>query len=187
MFVCCFKKKSDGNRTTKLWSISFLPVFLLFLTLPQKSFAQKQNQQKNRPTKQITLPRLHHLTEADGLPVNITRAITQDKYGFIWIGTNIGLARYDGQKVKVFNRQPFDSTSLSGSGIQSLFVDQNGTLWVGTASGLNRFNRTNQTFTHYRYNPSDSTGLPGRNVTAIGEGPKILYGLERITGSRKWI
>lgn len=47
-----------------------------------------------------------HITMLDGLPTNTVRSITQDKDGFIWMGTDNGLCRYDGYNVLTYhNRQ----------------------------------------------------------------------------------
>jgi len=77
-------------------------------------------------------PEFRHLTINDGLSQNAVFAITQDHKGFMWFGTKDGLNRYDGQTFKVFQHDPYDSTSIIGNFIQVLHTDQKGWIWVGT-------------------------------------------------------
>ena len=61
-----------------------------------------------------------HYTSESGLPQNSVNALHQDKNGFIWIATNSGLVRYDGQHFRVFNM--LDYADGSSNRIQNLFV-----------------------------------------------------------------
>jgi ligand-binding sensor domain-containing protein/signal transduction histidine kinase len=67
-------------------------------------------------------------TEA-GLPQNTVNAITQTRDGYLWLGTDDGLARFDGVRFKVFGFK----NGLPSVSITSLLEDQQGTLWIGTA------------------------------------------------------
>ena len=88
----------------------------------------------------------------DGLSQNTVNAIIQDKYGFMWFGTQDGLNRFDGFEFEVFYAEPEDPSSLSNDYIYNLFVDQQGNLWVATrGGGLNRFNYDTETFDHFQY------------------------------------
>src|SRR5215217_890005 len=97
-------------------------------------------------TAQIAPFNFRHLTNNEGLHDGIVRAIVQDKYGFIWIGTSYGLNRFDGINVKNF----FSSRGLPGtlkdSYITSLYLDSRGNLWVGTLKGLNRYDYPKNSF-----------------------------------------
>lgn len=66
-----------------------------------------------------------------GLPGNVVTSIAQDEAGYIWIGSWGGLARFDGQKIRQYHRDPSDDTSLIGDNVSSLLVDSSGRLWVG--------------------------------------------------------
>ncbi len=69
-----------------------------------------------------------------GLPSDTIRAITQDKNGVMWFGTDNGLAKYDGRRVQAVNLQ-----GLNAGKILALKVDKKGTLWIGTDAGAARF------------------------------------------------
>jgi signal transduction histidine kinase/ligand-binding sensor domain-containing protein len=105
-----------------------------------------------------------------GLSHNSGLCFVQDVRGFLWIGTQNGLSRYDGYNFKNYLDNPGDSTSLSDNYINSLFIDNLGIIWVGTnQGGLNKFNRFNDTFTSYQNNPDDPFSLGAGAVYSINE------------------
>lgn len=91
-----------------------------------------------------------HLTTSNGLSDGTVHAITQDKYGFIWIATSYGLNRFDGIAVKSFFSNKKDSNSLNSNYILSVFSDKNGNLWIGTDNYLYRYNYATNNFTSYK-------------------------------------
>lgn len=72
------------------------------------------------------------LTTDNGLPQSDVAAMAQDRTGFVWLGTQSGLARYDGHEMKVYLPKSGDPTSVSGSTITALATDAKGRVWVGT-------------------------------------------------------
>ena len=86
----------------------------------------------------------------------------------MWFTTQDGLNRWDGHEFKVYNHQPFDSTTLSSSWLSDLAEDGDGNLWIGTAKGgLNKMDALKQEFVHFRHDPGDSTSIADDNVTGI--------------------
>jgi len=83
--------------------------------------------------------RLDRITTAQGLSHFSVTSLVQDAYGFLWIGTEDGLNKYDGYAFETFRSIPGDSTSLSHSRILSLLNDRSGRLWVGTGRGLSLY------------------------------------------------
>lgn len=73
--------------------------------------------------------------QEEGLSQSSVSVITQDPQGFVWIGTQDGLNRYDGKRVDKFNAQPF-TNSISGNDIQSIGMTANNKLFVYAAEGL---------------------------------------------------
>lgn len=66
----------------------------------------------------------------DGLPNQKVHAIDQDRDGFLWIGTNDGLARYDGSSFKVFRHVPGDGSALPGNAVLMVHADAGNRLWL---------------------------------------------------------
>ena len=115
--------------------------------------------------------RLETFTPEDGLSMAGITAITQDRQGFLWIGTLGGLHRYDGYAFKAFHHDPADSTSLADDYVNphALIEDADGFLWIGTVSGLDRYDPAGDSFYHFRHDPDDPASLTDANVTAILE------------------
>lgn len=88
-----------------------------------------------------------HLDVTNGLPSYQVYAIAQDKHGLIWIGTENGLAEYDGHTVTVFRHDSGKPSSLSGNEIHSIFVTRKGQIWIGTNAGLDLY-APNNSFQH---------------------------------------
>ena len=100
------------------------------------------------------------LTE-NGLPQNTVHAIAQTADGYIWIGTEEGLARFDGVKFTVFDKQ--NTPAIESNYIRSLLADRQGGLWIGTAQGLVRM--ANGKFTLF----TRDDGLPSETIQAVYE------------------
>lgn len=65
--------------------------------------------------------------------------MVQDTKGFLWIGTDNGLNRFDGWSNVTFTHNREDSTSLKSNIVEALFNDTEGNLWIGSGSGLQRY------------------------------------------------
>jgi diguanylate cyclase (GGDEF)-like protein len=108
------------------------------------------------------------LTQREGLSQGGVNAIAQDAYGMIWLGTQEGLNRYDGYEMVVYENLPGEPDTLSHDWVWSVYIDNNGTLWVGTdGGGLNRYNRSEDTFTHFRHDPNDPQSLSNDRVRVV--------------------
>ena len=99
---------------------------------------------------------------------NTVFAIVQDRQGFMWFGTKVGLNRYDGYNFRVFTHEPFASDTLSEAFVRVILEDREGILWIGTNyGGLNRFDPVTETFSHYRHDPDDPTSLSHDDIRAL--------------------
>lgn len=75
----------------------------------------------------------------DGLPEAAVQAIAQTPDGYIWFGTQDGLARFDGVRFTIFDAS--NTPSITHDFISALCVDRNGALWIGTLNGLIRYDK----------------------------------------------
>ncbi|MBN2414778.1 PAS domain-containing protein [bacterium] len=89
------------------------------------------------------------LTIHQGLSQNTVNALIQDHLGFVWIGTDDGLNRFDGYQMIKYYSDPKEDRTLSHSGVLSLCEDARGRLWIGTVSGINRLDSSSGRFIRY--------------------------------------
>ena len=112
--------------------------------------------------------RFSYLNTDHGLSQNSVLDITQDHQGYIWIGTQEGLNRYDGHDIKIYERNAFDTTSLSHNWIWALMVDNKGDLWIGTdGGGINIYDSDTETFRTIRYAPGDESTISSDRASAL--------------------
>jgi len=123
-----------------------------------------------------------HITIDDGLSQSTINCIYQDHRGFIWIGTDDGLNRYDGYEFTVYKYDPKDSNSLSDNLIQSIFEDASGVLWVGTSDGLNKYDGEYDSFVLYKNKPMDSHSINCNYIRVIYEDRSGLLWIGTETG-----
>jgi ligand-binding sensor domain-containing protein/serine phosphatase RsbU (regulator of sigma subunit) len=109
--------------------------------------------------------KFEHITDEDGLPQNVITSIYQDSYGFMWFGTQNGLARYDGYEFKIFQNKKGDSTSISNNLIEGIVQDASGTLWIGTLEGgVNSYDYISDSFKSYKQGDS---GLTSNDILCL--------------------
>ncbi len=101
----------------------------------------------------------------NGLSNNSVTCITQDKMGFMWIGTKDGLNRFDGYTFKIFRSSLSNAQSLQNNYIRAIHEDSRGLLWVGTDRGLYQYTPQNESFCAI---PATTT----KNIQAIKEDAK---------------
>lgn len=103
----------------------------------------------------------------DGLSQSTVICIFQDSKGFIWLGTQNGLNRYDGSNFTIFRHDPADPASLSFSEIYGIVEDEEGYLWVGTANGLNRMDPRTGKCIRFLNDPDDRNSLSANFITSM--------------------
>ena len=112
------------------------------------------------PALQIT-QYVHDVWQAkDGLPQNSVYAVTQTRDGYLWLGTQEGLVRFDGVRFTVMTR----AQGLESNEVRALLEDRTGALWIGTnGGGVSRM--VDGVITTYTV----ADGLPGNAVRALYE------------------
>jgi ligand-binding sensor domain-containing protein/signal transduction histidine kinase len=112
--------------------------------------------------------RFEHLSLEEGLSQSVVNAILQDHKGFLWIGTDDGLNRYDGYEFKVYKPDTNDPFSLSDRSITDIVEDQQGFLWISTRmGGLNRYDPASGKFMHYHNVKGDNKSIASNYVTDL--------------------
>ncbi|HWM93970.1 MAG TPA: two-component regulator propeller domain-containing protein [Thermoanaerobaculia bacterium] len=109
--------------------------------------------------------RFDRLSLEHGLQSSAVYCVLQSRDGFLWVGTENGLHRFDGHGFRVFR---FDVAT--DSPVQALEQDRAGALWVGTyLGGLIRFDPVRETWTLFRHEPGDPGSLADDGVRTILE------------------
>jgi ligand-binding sensor domain-containing protein len=124
-----------------------------------------------RASGQIGSARAHfdRLDLQEGLSQSTATCILQDSQGFLWVGTEDGLNRYNGYGFTTFKPRPGDAKSLSNAQVWAIHEARDGALWVGTYGGLNRYDRATGSFTSFQHNAADPRSLSSNYVRAICE------------------
>ncbi len=101
-------------------------------------------------------------TTETGLPQTSIYTIAQTRDGYLWVGTELGLARFDGMRFVVYNRR--NTEALPTDYIAKLMGARDGSLWIGTDSGL--VHQKNGVWTTYTVHD----GLSSNDIRALLEG-----------------
>lgn len=105
---------------------------------------------------------------ASGLSQVTARALLQDEQGFVWIGTQDGLNRFDGYSFRTYYRDRQDPHALGDSHITALARGEHGALWVGTmAGGLSRLDPATEDIQAWRHRPDQPSSLAADGVSAL--------------------
>ncbi len=109
----------------------------------------------------------------NGLPQNTVQALLQTKDGFLWLGTEAGLVRFDGVAFQIYDR--ISNSALPGNDIRCLLESRDGEFWIGTNAGLARWKDGAVTVFTTR------EGLPGNGVLTFhrGEDGKLYVWTEQ--------
>jgi signal transduction histidine kinase/ligand-binding sensor domain-containing protein len=102
--------------------------------------------------------RFERIERATGPSHNSIFALAQDRDGYLWIGTQDGLNRFDGDHFAVWRHDAGDPASLSANRVNAVLEDSRRRLWVATAAGVDRFDRGSGKFE--RFELADASGRP---------------------------
>ncbi|MEM8486681.1 MAG: ATP-binding protein [Bacteroidota bacterium] len=149
------------NQTAYFCRIAALcSVIAILAGWPQITHAQ----QVLDTSKQIT-QYVHEVWETqDGLPQNSANALTTDQQGYLWVGTEEGLVRFDGKRMVVFDKM--NQPAFKANDVVTVLPASDGTLYVGTrGGGVVKYDT--EGFSHI----GESEGLPSPYITTLSEDP----------------
>ena len=140
----------------------FLNIFIVFFLGTSFCFSQSQ-------------PLFKKINKSIGLSNGRITRIVKEKDGYVWIGTNNGLNRFDGQEIKVYNKQ---NSTIGSNDVSDIIIDSKNKIWIATlGGGLNLYDPKFDTFTKFKHNPNNSKSLLSDNVNALLEDSKGLIWL----------
>ncbi len=156
-------QKSDNEPILSghLWAYILLTSF--FFLFAQMVFAQNSLSVGNL--------KFTHIGPSQGLANPKVTDLYQDSYGFIWIGTEYGLYRFNGYECTDWTTIPGDTSSISANHISyqmAFHEDENHNLFIATFNGgLNYFDRKKEKFTRYLAGDYDYNSLSSNAINAI--------------------
>ena len=114
-----------------------------------------------------------HVTTSDGLSSSVTRDITQDKYGYIWMATLTGLCRYNGYNVQTYLHSRKDPFSIPDNFVQGLITDDDKNIWIFFQNGLYKFDYPTA---HFILQPV-TKGIQFKKIISVGKDK--IYGISK--------
>ena len=115
--------------------------------------------------------------QKQGLSQASVTVITQDQQGFIWLGTQAGLNRFDGYEFKQFFATPQTQNALAGNFINDFCLVEGLGLWIGTSTGLSFYDFKRGGFRSYlqQFYPT----IPSDQVTSLAcDAQQVLVGTQ---------
>jgi len=113
---------------------------------------------------------IRSLNTDNGLSSHNISCVMQDDLGYLWVGTDDGLNRYDGVKFQVYRNEPGDSLSLSDTRITALLANTHKgrpELWVGTRNGLNHIDLKTGRITRFMHDLKQKNSLSNPVVKVL--------------------
>ena len=122
----------------------------------------------------VAFSQTQHFYTSDQLSSNQITNICQDRTGYIWVGTEFGLNKYDGYRFTNYFHETDLAATISSNVISFLFLDSQGSLWVGTQKGLDRYDEANDQFIHVGL--TGAKGVPRINYIIQEDEHHLLIG-----------
>ncbi len=127
--------------------------------------------------------RFEHLLPEDGLTSATVYSLLQDRSGFLWVGTEGGLNRYDGHGFESFRHDPDVATSLASDDISFMLQDGEGRLWLATwGGGLDRLDPVTESVEHFRADPTRRDRLQDDRVQHLLEDSRGVLWIGTFSG-----
>jgi signal transduction histidine kinase/ligand-binding sensor domain-containing protein len=113
-------------------------------------------------------PAIERLSSAEGLPSNSLYSVARDRQGFLWFGSDNGLIRYDGKRMRMLRASSDSRPRISSDNASHVFVDRDGELWLGTwGGGLDRIDLAAGELRNWRHDPDDGDSLASNFVQVL--------------------
>lgn len=121
----------------------------------------------------------------DGLSQGTIYNINQTKDGYLWVATQDGLNRFDGNSFKQYRWKSDNPSSIANNIVRKIYVDSEDILWIGTQNGLSRYNPEQDNFINY-FASDKNTGLLDSVIWEIYEDNKKTLWVSTESGLHKY-
>ncbi|NVJ61579.1 MAG: response regulator [Gammaproteobacteria bacterium] len=127
---------------------------------------------------------LKSYTTNDGLLQNSGTAFVTDNDGFLWIGTELGISRFDGYEFQSYPIKDRNFESVPFSSVNTLYLDGNNTVWAGLHVGIAKLDRSQEIF---KVQPSRRDAKQSNEKELIPFQPSSVIGIEESHNKQLWI
>lgn len=114
-------------------------------------------------------------TMDEGLPSNRVYSVVQDSIGFIWMGTNNGLVKFDGKEFRKFRHNSKKPHSISSNDIMSLLQSSDQKIWIALDNGVDIFDPRSHRFRHFDYKTETGDSVKGRTVDILEDKNRDIW------------
>ncbi len=126
------------------------------------------------------------LSIENGISQSFINCLMLDSTGYLWIGTQDGLNKYDGTKFIVFRHDPMDSNSLPNNYIRTLYQDKNRNIWIATQFGLSKFDIRKNKFINFLHHPKNPNSISDNDVYSIFQDKKGKFWVKTLNSIEKF-
>lgn len=123
------------------------------------------------------------LYTSDRLSSSMLTTVCQDSCGYLWIGSEYGLNKFDGYNFTTYLSSKNDTTTIPNNNVSCLFVDRSGRLWIGFSKGLAQYDYKNDRFIRYNFpeglKPRVSSMVENERGLLIGTAGYGLFAIRR--------
>ena len=112
---------------------------------------------------------VEHYSIKNGLSQNFVNCIHQDKFGYIWIGTQDGLNKFDGYNFEIFRQDPDNKSSISHNYITGIEGSKDSILWIVKNDGLEKYDFRTNSFTNILKNRAYQQSIYSTNIKTVLE------------------
>jgi serine phosphatase RsbU (regulator of sigma subunit)/ligand-binding sensor domain-containing protein len=154
----------SGKRNLSQLTQFAIGYIIIWLSLSSLTYGQRNYLFEN-----ISVP--------EGLSNSTVNYIFQDSNGFLWISTNDGLNRYDGNNIKVFKNDPNDSTTIPTNDCYAIAEDAEGFIWVGVSNNIiAKYDPKNETFHSYHIETAGVTKISYSYFALVDSKGNLWFG-----------
>ena len=142
--------------------IRILRIFLIYLSILSISLGLSANSTPGSL-------RFEHYATEDGLCDDSAFSISHDPWGFAWIGTQVGLARFDGSQFVCYLHQPGNPDSIASNRVIGTLADSRGDVWISFDDGIDQYRRDQDRFVHHRSDKTRRDSLSSDTIVSMAE------------------
>lgn len=125
---------------------------------------------------------VEHYGIKNGLSQNYVNCVFQDAFGYIWVGTQDGLNKFDGYSFKVYKQDPNNKHSISHNFITGITASKDSSLWIVTNDGLEKYDHRSNLFQNILKNRPVKQSVYSTKIKSVYEDDENILWIRTIDG-----